>query len=919
MINSLSNLLSTVSATFGPRRRRRKPGRIESVEQLQVRQLLTATAFVDGDTLFIEGTEQADHVTVLQSMNDDWTEFDLQVVVMDEQFGDIIDLFTFDQTVVTQVEMNLFGGDDSIANSSGVTSTIFLGSGDDRYSGFSFGSATVFGGAGNDLIITSRDAGFVASDPLRDLTPEEITALIDQSLTNGEIDSDDHHARRIGDLPDEYRAWTGLDEVDDDVFVLAAWADETIIQTINDHTGINLAGFKSVYGESGNDDIHGGPRADVLFGGDGNDVILGYQGDDLIDAGNGFDRAWGDEGNDNLFGGDDYDRLFGGDDNDFLDGGAGHDHLYGDDGLDELLGGAGDDNLIGGAGADVLSGGDGDDRIAGDDVEYFDETIYWQSVASDDAGDDVLDGGNGGDLLIGGGGADSLVGGMGPDRLFGDQAPQLGFSWSPTLEHDSDGVDTLNGGEGDDLLVGGGQSDELTGGTGNDSLIGASGSDFLDGGLGHDQLFGDHHESIIWEGIWNHLGGSNPLMDGGDDELIGGEGDDLLVGGGGNDTLRGHAGNDTLDGGVGNDNLLGDAGDDVLVGDSPVLSPVGLIVVPVGNDTLDGGLGDDWLSGQAGDDLLVDHSGFNVLSGDDGDDTFESDLARIQIDDGVLTVYGTEESDQISLNIQENQVWVTWSTAHEYEYRVIDPSLVSSLQVISYAGDDYIYNTTGISSLIMAGDGWDNIFLEGGDHTVYAGAGNDDIYSGDGNDVLFGEDGYDYVHGGGGNDILDGGLGDDTLFGGEGDDEHYGGEGVDEMTDDSSPADTFDQDGEYTPWSTSSPITIPVDTTPEETSPAEESGTTTGGTSTTTNDDVADAQAAAKRYGLTSVLTKRENWGGLNEKWFQSKGKDLFFITPDRVLYRWNGSKDLSTSKPVAKLGRKVFARPELILGAAMK
>lgn len=75
----------------------------------------------------------------------------------------------------------------------------------------------------------------------------------------------------------------------------------------------------------------------------------------------------------------------------------------------------------------------------------------------------------------------------------------------------------FDGGDGNDLLMGGAAGDTLLGGNGNDLLIGGLGNDFLYGGWGNDWLFGQM----------------------GDDELDGEEGNDWLFGGLGLDLLLG--------------------------------------------------------------------------------------------------------------------------------------------------------------------------------------------------------------------------------------------------------------------------------------------------------------------------------------------------------------------------------------------
>lgn len=83
-------------------------------------------------------------------------------------------------------------------------------------------------------------------------------------------------------------------------------------------------------------------------------------------------------------------------------------------------------------------------------------------------------------------------------------------------------------------------------------------------------------------------------------------GDDIISGGGGNDTLWGGVGNDTLYGGDGNDTLLGGNGNDFLSGGA-------------GNDILDGYLGNDTYFYESGHDVFKEiggnfHVDFDIIS-----------------------------------------------------------------------------------------------------------------------------------------------------------------------------------------------------------------------------------------------------------------------------------------------------------------
>jgi uncharacterized delta-60 repeat protein len=94
---------------------------------------------------------------------------------------------------------------------------------------------------------------------------------------------------------------------------------------------------------------------------------------------------------------------------------------------------------------------------------------------------------------------------------------------------------TIDGGSGNDLLMGGGGENLILGGTGSDVLIGGGSDDVLLGGDGNDDMFGN----------------------GGNDVLVGGDGNDMLFGGAGLDLLIGSQDEDWLNAGTGEDILIG--------------------------------------------------------------------------------------------------------------------------------------------------------------------------------------------------------------------------------------------------------------------------------------------------------------------------------------------------------------------------
>ncbi len=108
----------------------------------------------------------------------------------------------------------------------------------------------------------------------------------------------------------------------------------------------------------------------------------------------------------------------------------------------------------------------------------------------------------------------------------------------------------LEGGVGQDQLLGGDDNDQLIGGDGDDVLFGEDGNDALFGGADDDVLLGEDGDDALFG-------------DEGEDQLLGGAGADALFGGGGDDVLRGGNHNDVLNGEAGADQLFGDGGNDL--------------------------------------------------------------------------------------------------------------------------------------------------------------------------------------------------------------------------------------------------------------------------------------------------------------------------------------------------------------------
>lgn len=160
-----------------------------------------------------------------------------------------------------------------------------------------------------------------------------------------------------------------LDTSEDGLHKLAqAQADGSALKesfgyTVSGHEGhsngsleINLTDLHTQLGHAGADTLGDQTAAH-------SQVIFGEGGDDVIHGGAGNDWLFGGEGDDQIFGGTGDDILYGGAGNDYLDGGTGHNSLYG---------GAGNDILVYNQDMAHASGGEGIDFLVGAEKDTLD-------------------------------------------------------------------------------------------------------------------------------------------------------------------------------------------------------------------------------------------------------------------------------------------------------------------------------------------------------------------------------------------------------------------------------------------------------------------------------------------------------------------------------------------------------------------
>jgi Ca2+-binding RTX toxin-like protein len=483
-----------------------------------------------------------------------------------------------------------------------------------------------------------------------------------------------------------------------------------------------------VNGLAGNDTINAaglaaGQLALTIDGGSGNDTILGSAGNDTLLGGDGNDFVDGNQGSDIAF-------LGAGNDTFQWDPGDGSDIVEGQDGTDTMLfNGA---NIaekfdisangrrirmsrdIGNVTMDLdgiehiqLNTLGGPDTVTVNDLSgtavsqvSVDLSAQAGSGTGDGAADTVVTNGtaNNDQISVATSGTSIVVKGL---------AAQVTVTGAESL---NDSL-VVNGGAGNDTIdaskLHAGQVNlTLNGGDGDDKIIGSAGNDVVNGGRGSDvALLGAGNDVFVW----------NP--------------------GDGSDTVDGQAGLDTLEfknAGVAESINISANGSHVsLTRDIGVVAMDLKSIETINVDALDGTdtITVNDLTGTDTSQVNIDLAGINgapdgvadtiVLNATEGDDAI-----TITNNNGVVTVTGLAETVTIS-NFDAN-----------------DHIVINGL-----GGDDAIV-ASGLSGMLLTangGDGADVLIGSAGNDTLNGGAGDDILNGGPGLDILDGGSGSNVV------------------------------------------------------------------------------------------------------------------------------------------------------------------------------
>jgi Ca2+-binding RTX toxin-like protein len=516
----------------------------------------------------------------------------------------------------------------------------------------------------------------------------------------------------------------------------------------------------TINGTNGGDSLYGGAAADVINGLNGNDTLKGFGGADRLDGGNGIDTVfYGDSSagvginlatgrgvggtaeGDTLIS---IENVFGSNFNDVLTGTSGDNQLHGQDGNDIIMGGSGNDFLDGGSGNDILvSGG---------------------------FGHSVLDGGAGNDTLKGAGGSDMLIGGAGSDTAdysnlsfvkvsLGDPLP---YGAATNVYDQFSSIENLTGSNGQDLLVGNGESNILRGQAGEDNLVGGGGADTMYGGTDNDHYYIDNAGDVVreyagegtFDVVWTNT--SYTLTAGSEIEqfnvedhnsttainLTGNEFNNIINGNEGDNVINGGAGADKMNGWGGNDTYIVDNPGDYLFENGDIHSTpqnesqgfdtvltsvsfnVGLyseieVLQAIGsaNVNLTGSLDNNRIIGNSGTNIIDGSYGKDTLTGGGGLDVFiwskVNEIGLFNFDPDIVTDLNRAEGDLLHFtNMDANE-----TVAGNQDFTFIDQAAFTAAGQISWS-------TNGVDTFIQlntnADPTVDGIIQVLGVHTVDA-------------------------------------------------------------------------------------------------------------------------------------------------------------------------------------------------------
>jgi Ca2+-binding RTX toxin-like protein len=666
-------------------------------------------------------------------------------------------------TVANTAQISIFGlgGNDTLTlnEASGALpkAQLFGGAGNDTLTGGS-GGDFIFGQSGNDVLLGKGGFDLLFGGSENDV------------LTGGDADDqafgesgNDRMIWNPGDDTDLNEGGEGIDTVEvnggngAEIFTTTANGTRVRFDRVNpaafsidigtsENLVLNMNGGDdsfsasgnlatliklTVDGGTGNDTVLGGNGADSLLGGDGNDFIDGNQGNDTAfmgagddtfqwDPGDGSDVVEGQDGTDTmLFNGANINEIF---DASANGGRQRFTRNIGNIVMDtndlEIV----DLNMLGGA--DQLTVND----LSGTDVTQFnvDQAGVINGTAGDGAADTVIvTGTNGNDSIqvLGSGTSFSVAGLHALVSVTNSEGANDALVVKALGGNDTINASTLPADIVKLTIDGGTGNDNILGSRGNDSLLGGDGNDFIDGQQGDDVAFmGAGDDTFQWDP---------------------GDGSDIVEGQDGSDTMLFNGANiaEKID-------ISANGGRVRFTRDVASIT-MDLDDVEDVDFVARGGADQITVGDLTGTDLTnVNLNLEGVVGSNTGDGSADS-----------VTVNGTLGADSVTVS-GSSASGVTVSGLFATVKIKAPEGALDALTVAGQAGDDVI-NASGLAAntiglTLNGGLGADLFFGSKGDDLIVGGDGDDTAFMGEGDDTFVWNPGDD-------NDIVEGQAGFDTM------------------------------------------------------------------------------------------------------------------------------------------------------------
>ncbi len=465
----------------------------------------------------------------------------------------------------------------SVAVGDGKTSSVFGGLGNDSIatSGSSNGSVAFTAGSGNDTITTANFAGnftLIGGSATGDST--DGNDLITTGTGGGLIYANAGNDLITLNTQKDVSVFGGLGNdtiasaatLKGNLFVAAGTGADSVTLTVDTGSAVTVfGGMGEADSTDGADEI----RVNVISG-TANAVVYGNAGNDLIitsaTGGVVASTIFGGLGNDTLTTGTGNDSVVAGNGNNTINVLSGNDTIVTGNGNNTIAAFNGDVNIVLGTGADLITAG----------------TIVKNSLVNLGSGSDIatfttITGAN--NTIIGGAGVDTItisaVAATGNAVIWGgasetDSATQaksitltnnlvaadgskatiFGAGGNDTITTDVGDASftqvTVSSGAGDDSITTGLKNDSIDGGDGKNIIATSGGADTIISGSGDDSIDGGNGADSIISGAGNDtiLGSKGTPADTGIDIINAGSGDDIITSGSGADIITGGSGND---------------------------------------------------------------------------------------------------------------------------------------------------------------------------------------------------------------------------------------------------------------------------------------------------------------------------------------------------------------------------------------